>query len=69
MVVASEALEADDADRPRPEAALAREATDDRLRRLVVEPLQVERAAEPDEGSTAPTLKSGPVVPPPVGSV
>ena len=49
MLVAAEPLEADDADRPRAEAALALQPRRDRVGRLRLQPLEVERAAEPDE--------------------
>src|SRR5215470_19371123 len=45
----AESLEADDPDRPRPEARLALEPPRDRLGRMALERLQVERPAEPDE--------------------
>src|SRR5206468_1897573 len=49
VLVAPEALEADDAERPRPEAALAGQPGDDGVRRLLLQPLEVERPADTDE--------------------
>src|SRR5215831_4340142 len=45
----AEPLEADDPDRPRPEARFALEPPGDRVRRVALERFQVERPAEPDE--------------------
>ena len=49
VVVAAEPFEADDADRPRPEAALALEPRRDGGGRDVVQPLELDRAADPHE--------------------
>ena len=75
MLVAAEALEADDAGRPRAEAALALEPADDGVGRQVVEALELEargragraprraaRAARAGAARTAPTAASAEVV-------
>src|SRR5206468_3493387 len=49
VLVPSEAFEADDADGPRAEPALAREARDDGGRRMALQPFEVERPAESHE--------------------
>src|SRR5581483_8730044 len=49
VIPAAEALEADDADRPRPEPPLPLEPSHDRVRRPVVQSLELDRAAEADE--------------------
>ncbi len=51
--VAAESLERDDADRPRPEAALTLQSPRDDVGREQLQPFEVEPAAEPDEGSAA----------------
>src|SRR5204863_616921 len=53
VVVTAEAFEADDADRPRPEAALAPEPRCDDAAFDVVETFELDRAAEPDERGPA----------------
>src|SRR5262249_34830596 len=50
---ATEPLETDDAGRPRAQPALALDSPDDRLRRQVVEALELEAATEPDDGRAA----------------
>src|SRR5580765_3156339 len=52
-VVATEALEEDDPDRPWPETALAEQPVGRRLARERTQPLEVERAADPHEGGAA----------------
>src|SRR5579884_4412403 len=52
-LVAAEALEADDADRPRAEPALAAEPLRDDVARHVLQLLELERAAEADERGAA----------------
>jgi hypothetical protein len=49
----SEALDADDADRPRADPALAQQPCGDERRRLALQPFEVERAAQPDERRAA----------------
>ena len=53
MLGPAEPLQADDARRPGAEARLARETLDDGVGRKVVQPLEVDRAAEPDESGRA----------------
>ena len=53
VVEAAEPLEADDADRPRPEPALAFEPRGDHRCRDAAQPLELERAAQPDERGAA----------------
>src|SRR3954447_18797427 len=52
-LVAAEAFEADDAERPWPEPALAQQPRGDRIGRVPLERLEVERAREPDERRAA----------------
>src|SRR4051794_9827638 len=59
VVVPAESLEADDADRPGPEAALPVEPGCDDRRRDLVQPLQLDRAAEADERGAAAGVQSG----------
>src|SRR4051812_30167671 len=53
VVHAAEPFEADDADRPRAEAALALEPLRDDSRRLTVQALELDRAAQADESGAA----------------
>ena len=55
VLEAPEPLEADDSRGPRPETALALDPADHRIGRQIVEPLELDAPAEPDEGC-APTL-------------
>jgi hypothetical protein len=55
---APETLEADHADRPRPEAALALEAPRRRIGRDAAQTLEVERSAEADECGRAPAAEA-----------
>src|SRR5581483_7182038 len=48
-LVAPEPLQADDADRPRPQAGLAREPRGRGVGRQLLQPLELDRPAEPDE--------------------
>src|ERR1700722_19057028 len=52
-LAAAEPLDADDADRPRADAALTQQARGAPLGRLAAQRLEVERAAEPDERRAA----------------
>ena len=60
MLEAAEPFEADDAGRPRAEAALALDPADDGVGRQIVEPLELEAAAEPDERRAAPLVQPEP---------
>ena len=60
VLVAAEPLEADDAGRPRAEAALALDPGDDGLRRDVVEAFELETAAHADERCAAPLVQPEP---------
>ena len=60
VLEAAETLEADDTRRPRAEAALALDPADDRLGRQVVEPLELEAAAETDDGRAATLVQAEP---------
>ena len=57
-LVPAEPFERDDADRPRAEAALALEAPRDDVGRQLLQPLEVEPAAEPDERGAAPRAEA-----------
>src|SRR3954454_2060552 len=59
VVVSTESLEADDADRPGPEAALPVEPRRDDRGRDMVQPLQLDRAAEADERGAAAGVQAG----------
>src|SRR4029077_4209243 len=52
-VETAESLEADDAERPRAETALAQEAVGHRGGRLFLQPLELERAGQPRERGAA----------------
>ena len=53
VLVSAEPFDADDPDRPGPEPALTFEPCGDGGRRLLLQPLQIERAAEPDQARGA----------------
>src|SRR5262245_61976010 len=60
-LVAAEAVQADDADGPRPEAALAEQPGGDRLGRVRLQRLEVEAAAEADECRAAARAEAEPL--------
>src|SRR5262249_28933841 len=58
VLEAAQPFEADDTRRPRAEAALALDPPRDRVRLEVVQPFQLEAAAEPDEGRASPLVQT-----------
>ena len=60
MLEATEPFETDDARRPGTEPALALDPADDSIGRQVVEPLELEVAAEPDDRRAAPLVQPEP---------
>ena len=60
VLEAAEPLEADDASRPRTQAALARDPAHDNIGWQVVEPLELEAAAEPDDSRATPLVQPQP---------
>src|SRR6185437_14824702 len=60
VLEAAESLEADDNGRPRAEAALALDPADDRVGRQVVEPLELEAAAQTDDRRASPLVEPEP---------
>src|SRR4051812_39899920 len=56
----AETLQADDADRPRPEAPLALEARGDGVGRELAQALELELPAHADEGGAAPRVQAQP---------
>src|SRR4051794_23495344 len=59
-LVPAEALDAHDPDRPGPEPALTGEARDDLGGRHRLQPLELQRAAEPDQRARAPGAEAEP---------
>jgi len=60
VLEAAEPFEADDARRPGAETALALDPANHRVRWQIVEPLELEAAAKPDERRAAPLVQPEP---------